>query len=162
MAHFLKFLVVGTIGFIINTLGLVLGVRVGLKPSIAGPIGAEFAIISNFILNNLWTFSDRAITSWEAIPMKFIQFNILSFGSVIIQFIFLKSGELIFGLEKFKEPIVVQLPLKDIQLVRALLKIPLVKKLADKVTAYLVFYVAGVGVGLVVNYFVYSQIIWKQ
>lgn len=39
MISFLKFLVVGTIGFIINTTILVLGVRAGLKPSISGPLG---------------------------------------------------------------------------------------------------------------------------
>ena len=97
MDHFLKFLVVGTWGFIVNTVVLIFGVRLGLTPSIAGPLGAEFAIISNFLLNNFWTFSDQKITSWSVLPGKFITFNILSLGSTLIQFIFLKVGEMIFG-----------------------------------------------------------------
>lgn len=151
MPSFLKFLVVGTIGFIINTIGLVFGVRVGLKPSIAGPLGAEVAIISNFALNNLWTFSNKSITSWDVLPMKFIQFNILSLGSVFIQFVFLKVGEAIFGLEKFKKPVLSLFFHKTLPF----------KMLTDKITAYFVFYVAGVGVGLIANYAVYSLIIWK-
>lgn len=151
MAHFLKFLVVGTTGFIINTLVLISGVRIGFKPSIAGPAGAELAIISNFILNNFFTFSDRQL-SLAAVPAKFIQFNIFSLGSVLIQFIFLRTGEAIFGLEKFKKPF---------PLPRFVYKLPLISILTKKFTAYLVFYCFGVGVGLIVNFLIYSQIIWK-
>jgi len=147
ITHFLKFVVVGTIGFIINTTGLLVGVRFGMRPSLAGPAGAEAAIISNFILNNFWTFSDRSITSWTQIPGKFLAFNVLSLGSVIIQFIFLRVGEAIFGLEGFKKPILKNLPISE--------------KITDKISAYMIFYVAGVGVGLIVNYVIYSQIIWK-
>lgn len=161
MQSFLRFLVVGTIGFIINTIGLVVGVRFGLKPSIAGPLGAEVAIISNFILNNFWTFSDRTLLP-QAIPGKFIQFNILSLGSVLIQFIFLKTGEVIFGLENYKKPIVNQFFFPKIPLVKSVLKIKLFKRLLNKLTAYLFFYLAGVAVGLVVNYTIYSLIIWKK
>lgn len=155
MESFLKFLVVGTIGFIINTTVLIFGVRTGLKPSVAGPMGAELAIISNFILNNFFTFSDRSL-SITAVPAKFIQFNILSFGSVLIQFIFLRTGETIFGLAKFKKPILDSLPVFN-----WVKKLPLIGKLSNKFTAYFVFYCSGVGVGLVVNYIIYSQIIWR-
>ncbi|MBI3559268.1 GtrA family protein [Candidatus Gottesmanbacteria bacterium] len=71
MQNFLKFLVVGTIGFIINTVVLVTGVKAGFKPSVSGPLGAEIAIISNFLLNNFWTFSDRTITSWSVLPKNY-------------------------------------------------------------------------------------------
>lgn len=144
MAHFLKFAVVGGIGFLINSLGLILGVRVGLKPSLAGPLGAEAAIVSNFILNNFWTFSDKSLSP-ASIPGKFIQFNILSMGAVLIQFVFLKTGEMIFGLENYKKPI------------------PFLKQipLSNKLTAYYFVFLAATGVGLVVNYTIYSLIIWK-
>ncbi len=166
MEHFLKFLVVGSIGFLINTTVLIFGVRkFNLKPSIAGPIGAELAIISNFILNNFWTFSDKTITSWSVLPQKFIAFNILSLGSAVIQFIFLKAGEIIFGLEKYKKPVLTVIPVKKIpvvnSIVEALLKIKIFNKLSQKMTVYFVFYIAGVGVGLIVNFFIYSLIIWR-
>ena len=110
MQNFLKFLVVGGLGFIINTVVLIFGVKIGFNPSLSGPIGAEFAVISNFLLNNFWTFSDRTITSWNVLPGKFLQFNFLSLGSVAIQFAFLKTGEKIIGLKSFKEP-VLELPI---------------------------------------------------
>ncbi len=161
-ASFFKFLVVGTLGFIINTVVLVFGVRIGMLPSLSGPLGAELAIISNFILNNFWTFSDKAITSWNVIPGKFIQFNVLSFGSVIIQFVFLKIGERIFGLERFKEPLLEMVPaLGQLPLVKQVVGISFVQKLTPKLSVYMIFYMMGVGVGLVVNYTIYSQIIWK-
>lgn len=154
MEHILKFLVVGSIGFIINTTILVFGVRSGLRPSIAGPLGAEIAIVSNFLLNNFWTFSDKTITSWDVLPSKFITFNVLSLSSVIIQFVFLKTGEKIFGFTDFKKPVSEIFHLQKF--------VPgILSKLNKKLTTYLVFYMAGVGVGLVVNFTIYSQIIWK-
>lgn len=142
-ASFFKFLVVGGWGFIVNTTILIIGVNMGMVPANAGALGAEFAIISNFILNNLWTFSDRKVTTPAEIIKKFIPFNILSFGSAIIQFIFLKAGELIFGLVRYKGPII------DMQFIRF-------------VSWYMIFYVAGVAVGLVWNYIMYSKVIWKK
>jgi putative flippase GtrA len=161
MNHFLKFLVVGTIGFMINTGVLVLGVKkLKMKPSVSGPLGAELAILSNFVLNNFWTFSDKAIDPGQ-IPMKFIQFNFLSFASVVIQFTFLKVGELIFGLVKFKEPFIDHKFIQELPLVSNLLKIKQLKSFAQKFSAYFIFYIAGVGVGLIVNFIIYSQIIWR-
>lgn len=154
MDRILKFGVVGTIGFIINTIGLLVGVRFGLRPSLAGPIGAELAIISNFVLNNLWTFSDRSITSWDAILAKFLQFNLFSLGSAGIQFIFLRIGEAIFGLATFKRPLTLLIP--------SLVKLPIISKIAPKISLYLVVYVFAVGVGMVVNFLIYSLVIWKQ
>lgn len=149
MQNFLKFLVVGGLGFIINTVVLISGVKLGFKPSLSGPVGAELAIISNFLLNNFWTFSDRTITSWNVLPGKFLQFNFLSLGSVAIQFAFLKIGEKILGLENFKKPVL------------ELLGFSFLKPLTDKFSAYMIFYMMGVGVGLVVNFIIYSTVIWK-
>lgn len=158
MQNFLKFLVVGGLGFTINTVVLIFGVKIGFNPSLAGPAGAELAIISNFLLNNFWTFSDRSITSWSVLPGKFLQFNLLSLGSVAIQFAFLKIGEKIIGLKSFKEP-VLELPIfKRISFLKLFTKF---KPLTDKFSAYLIFYMMGVGVGLVVNFVIYSTIIWK-
>ncbi len=142
-ASFFKFLVVGGIGFIINTAGLVVGVHFGLTPANAGAAGAELAIISNFILNNFWTFSDRKLVSWKVIPLKFIQFNVLSIGSVVIQYSSLKIGELIFGLSRYKSSIV------DTPYLRIF-------------TWYMLFYVIGVGLGLIWNYTMYSRVIWAK
>lgn len=82
--QFGKFAVVGIIGFIINTLGLEVFVHLGFHPSLASSLGAELAIISNFILNNMWTFRDKRVTGFAYLG-KFVQFNIASFGAVLIQ-----------------------------------------------------------------------------
>lgn len=95
---FLKVCVVGAIGFIINTIGLEVFVKVGFHPSLASAIGAEVAIFSNFILNNFWSFKERKLER-QNIPAKFIQFNIYSFGSVVIQ-----SGSIFIGTHFFGLP----------------------------------------------------------
>jgi putative flippase GtrA len=111
--------------------------------------------------SNFWTFSDKKITDLVQYPFKFIEFNILSLGSIVIQFVFLKVGEKTIGLKSFKEPFIDMPWVQKLPLVNACLKIALVKNISKKLSAYLVFYVAGVGTGLVVNYLIYSQIIWR-
>lgn len=164
--HFFKFLLVGGTSFIINSIALIVGVRAGLLPSISGALGAEISIIFNFIANNFFTFSDRPITSWSQVPEKFITFNILSCGSLLIQFTFLKVGELIFGVKTFKQPVlqVVHFDKWPVMgpIVELFLKIkPLRIFLEKKLTLYFVFFMMGVGVGLIVNFTIYSLVIWK-
>jgi dolichol-phosphate mannosyltransferase len=87
-----KFLVVGGIGLIINTLLLEFFVRLGLISWISNMIGAECAIISNFILNNRWTFSSRSVSGLKAL-IKFIEFN----GTSIIGVTFIQTGTIWLG-----------------------------------------------------------------
>lgn len=142
-ASVFKFAVVGFSGFLVNSIVLVIGVNLGMRPSIAGPVGAEFAIIFGFLANNFWTFSEDKITSgWQYIP-KFIQYNFFAFSSVVIQFAFLRIGEWLFGLERFKGPII------DWPVVRLY-------------TWYMFFFMWGVGVGMVLNYFLYRNFVWKK
>ena len=51
----------------------------------AAALGAELAIISNFTLNNLWTFAEKKISGLKNILWKFLHFNLTSLGAVIIQ-----------------------------------------------------------------------------
>ncbi len=154
MERVLKFAVVGTIGFIINTTLLILGVKAGLRPSIAAPLGAEIAIISNFLLNNFWTFSDKSIISWSTLPWKFIQFNLFSIGTTFLQFAFLRVGESIFGLEEFKKPLLKR---------KFFASLPIFPKLpfAHRISVYLIVYLGAVGCAMVINFFIYSLVIWK-
>lgn len=91
-----KLLVVGGIGFVINTILLVLLARAGVHPAIASALGAECAIISNFILNNNWTFKQRSITG-NKLAGKFIQFNGTSLGALGLQSGTVWLGTAIFG-----------------------------------------------------------------
>jgi len=92
--RFLRFLVVGTTGFIIQTVIFTyLWKATGMDPALATIVGAEFAIISNFVLNNFWTFSDRKLSmDPKTLITKFISFNALSFGSPIIQWLTIKAA----------------------------------------------------------------------
>jgi putative flippase GtrA len=96
-AQFLKFAIVGFIGYLVNAGGLELFYRLGLGPGPAAALGAEMAIISNFTLNNLWTFAAKRIVSWRKIPLKFIQFNLTSIGAVVIQWVVVGMGTALFG-----------------------------------------------------------------
>lgn len=142
-ASVFKFAVVGGLGFLINTVVLVAGVHLGMLPSIAGPLGAEVAIIFGFAMNNLWTFSENKIQSWTQIPLKFVQYNVIAFGSVVIQFLFLRVGEILFGLARFKGPMI------DWPIIRLY-------------SWYMFFYMWGVGVGMVWNYIMYSKVVWRK
>ncbi|MBI5619685.1 glycosyltransferase family 2 protein [Candidatus Gottesmanbacteria bacterium] len=96
-----KFLVVGTIGFIINTIVLELLVAVGAHPVVGSAVGAELAIISNFFLNNSWTFGHKKIKS-KNIPPKFFQFNGTSLGALVIQSGTVAIGTFLFGVGMYR------------------------------------------------------------
>lgn len=95
--QFFKFAVVGTIGFLVNAAGLEIFYRLGLPPGPAAAAGAEFAIMSNFTLNNLWTFSHSKITTFSKLILKFLQFNTTSAGAILIQGIVVGVGTYLFG-----------------------------------------------------------------
>jgi dolichol-phosphate mannosyltransferase len=120
-----KFLVVGSIGFIINTVILEIMVKLNYNPAVGSAVGAECAIVSNFILNNSWTFKSKKVSGFKQI-LKFLQFNLTSIGAVIIQ-----SGTVWVGTS------------------------------ISGVSLYRFWYIVGVAIGLVWNYFMYSRIIWK-
>jgi len=83
--QFLRFATVGFIGYLVNAFGLELFYRFGLQPGPAAALGAELAIISNFTLNNLWTFAEKKISGWKNVSWKFFHFNLTSLGAVVIQ-----------------------------------------------------------------------------
>lgn len=117
--RFIKFAVVGLVGFAVNYLGLrifsnqnfVLSLAnsfSGLKsagfagvlaePSAwAAALGAELAIVSNFVLNNYWTFSSKKVTDPFQFVNKFLQFNFGSLGAILIQFLVVGTIVRIFG-----------------------------------------------------------------
>ena len=89
---FLKFGVVGGVGFVINTLGAKIfksalvtpQSNISLLNGVSNALAAEISIISNFTFNNLWTFSKEKITEKNRIISKFLAFNLSSVVSGII------------------------------------------------------------------------------
>ena len=100
---FIKFAIVGTIGFVVNQFFLFLfydspalwflpakdtSVTIlfvtytDVRLLIAIAAGVEAAILSNFVWHNVWTFTDRT----QRLPMllRFVTFHLTSIGSPII------------------------------------------------------------------------------
>lgn len=95
--RFFRFAMVGFIGYLINATGLEIFYRLGLSPGPAAAMGAELAIISNFTLNNLWTFAEKRITGFRRIIWKFVQFNLTSLGAILIQGVVVGGLAFLFG-----------------------------------------------------------------
>jgi dolichol-phosphate mannosyltransferase len=106
--RFIKFGVVGFVGYLVNAISLeifsgtaivktlanlfqtVKGSTIAFvaEPSAwAAALAAELAIINNFTFNNIWTFKEAKITKLLALIRKFLEFNLTSFGAIVIQFI---------------------------------------------------------------------------
>lgn len=82
---FLKYAITGFLGYVINAISLeYFADIVKLSPVWAAVIAAELAVIWNFIVNNAWAFSKYKIESIARLLLKFVQFNLVSAGSVII------------------------------------------------------------------------------
>lgn len=146
-ARFFKFALVGVIGAVVQ-LGSLQLIRF-LLPEFkllfltdfltATLISIELAIISNFILNNFWTFEDRRLAKNE-IPKKFIEFNLASGGSLLIQFLIAIIGENTLGLF-----VLFTLPVLGIG-----------------IDTGLIYAVSGILIGMFWNFFAYSFFIWKK
>ena len=135
--QFRRFLAVGALGFIINATGLAIFVEaLNLYKPLASALSVEIAIISNFILNNFWTFSQSKVSRGNVI-FKFLQFNISSFGAILIQ-----SGAMWVG-EHLITPF-----------------FPFGSIIAQYI--YWLYFIIGVGIGLFYNYFMYSRVIWRK
>jgi dolichol-phosphate mannosyltransferase len=81
---FIKFATVGISGVFVNLGAFTLLVEGGMNKFIASPIAIESSIITNFLFNNFWTFSDR--NSTEKLYLKGLKFNIVSFISLFISY----------------------------------------------------------------------------
>lgn len=79
----LRFAVVGASGVLINTAVLWLLVRqLQLPLLLATALATEVAVISNFLLNNAWTF--RAHTTSGSRVARFARFNLAMLGGLLI------------------------------------------------------------------------------
>jgi dolichol-phosphate mannosyltransferase len=155
--RFIKFIFVGGLGFLVQILIQELTILTGLtlslsmllsnynlvqdvdtvSHSLGAGFGAEAAIISNFLINNFWTFDDaRKIKEKSSFITRALKFNLASLGSILIQIsIVFIAGKTIGESVSFNST---QIPTRIIVLFPTiiLLIIPL-------------------------NYFIYNFVIWK-
>lgn len=96
-SSFIKYIIVGTIGFVIQTIVAKTLINIEGHPGFSVTVGAEAAIISNFILNQFWTFSHKKIEGKRNVFRKFLQFNSAAVGAILIQGLSVTIGTSIFG-----------------------------------------------------------------
>lgn len=134
-----KFVVVGGFGALVQFVFLYLYRQFIPSFQLAFFLSVETAIVSNFIWSNLWTFKDRKLTASQ-IPLKFIQFNLASAGSILIQQTVAFLGERFIGL----------IPLFTLPIIRM------------SIDTGMMFAVAGILMGMFWNFFAYSKFVWKK
>lgn len=82
----IKFLVVGGTGFILQYFVVYFLILAGVEQFVATMAGGEAAILSNFFLNNIWTFKDTgAIKEKGNVIQRLLKFNTASLASICIQ-----------------------------------------------------------------------------
>lgn len=92
----IKYGIVGVLGVLVNYSFLFLFYNVfGFYYLISAFFAIEISIISNFILNHIWTFKDRK--NKENIFLKFLKFNFFSAGGIIINLLILRFLKEDFG-----------------------------------------------------------------
>ena len=73
---FIKFSLTGLSGVVVNLGSFHLLLQLGLHRYLASPIAIELSIISNFLVNNYWTFADRELGEGKRI--RGLKFNVVS------------------------------------------------------------------------------------
>lgn len=83
-----KFAVVGTSGVGVNTFFLWFFTAVaGFDYRVSSPMAVELAVLSNFMLNNYWTFRDAADRSHVLVRM--LRFHVTAAGGFVVNWTFL-------------------------------------------------------------------------
>lgn len=96
---FIRFGIVGFLGFVVNFLALRLFRKMGWHETLVWFFATELAIINNFVLNNVWTFSEKKIAGAKNIVLKFMQFNLTSAGALLIQSVLGPIGTKLLGVK---------------------------------------------------------------
>ena len=81
---FLKFSIVGAAGVVVNLASFTVLMNMGLNKFIASPVAIEISIVTNFLLNNFWTFSKRDMN--DKIHIRGLKFNIISFVALGVSY----------------------------------------------------------------------------
>lgn len=94
--HFIKFGIVGAIGVVVNEgLLILLYQAMGFYLLAASATAIEISILSNFVLNDLWTFRDRR--SGNA-GVRLVKFNGLMLAGLVLNLAVLYAGTVYFGI----------------------------------------------------------------
>jgi len=134
-----KFVIVGGMGAAVQFVALAI-FRHLLPYQLAFFLAIEVAVLSNFLLSNLWTFADRKLEA-SKMPAQFVKFNLASAGSILIQQVLALAGAHFIG---------TNVPL---------FTLPIINLVID---TGMMFAVVGILVGMLWNYFAYNTFIWRK
>ena len=81
---FIKYMLTGLSGALINLGTFHLMLELGLHKFIASPIAIELSIITNFLINNYWTFADRVVIGTKRI--RGLKYNFISLLTLALSF----------------------------------------------------------------------------
>ena len=81
---FLKFGIVGASGVAVNLVAFTVLLRLGMNKYLASPLAIEASIITNFLLNNYWTFSKRDMN--DKVHIRGLKFNVVSFVALAVSY----------------------------------------------------------------------------
>jgi dolichol-phosphate mannosyltransferase len=84
LATFVKFGIVGLSGVAVNLGVFSVLVWLGVTAFIASPIAIEASIVSNFLLNNFWTFRWRRTSA--RLRVKGLKFNVVSLVALVVSY----------------------------------------------------------------------------
>ncbi|MCA9372427.1 glycosyltransferase [Candidatus Woesebacteria bacterium] len=98
-SSFVKFVIVGLIGFGVDFGLSFVGIELLKMPIWKATLAStETAIVSNFVLNNFWTFSHKKIDhGLQSYAWNFAKFNLVSSGSIVIQTLGVQFASHAFG-----------------------------------------------------------------
>ncbi|HXM57708.1 MAG TPA: GtrA family protein [Candidatus Dormibacteraeota bacterium] len=83
--RFIRFGMVGGSGVLVNNaLLLALVERLRMPAIPAAIVATECAVVSNFVLNDRWTFRDVSRASGRPWPRRFVSYNVLTLGGLVI------------------------------------------------------------------------------
>lgn len=131
LKRYLSICIVGIFGMIAQIISYNI-LRHFLIPEYANMVSVELAIITNFFVNNRFTFSERRLRKHDKKKTwlsKLLQFNLFSLGSMLLQTLILIVGINLFGKGAILENI---------------------------------FVLCGIFLGSIYNFTMYSHVIWKK
>ena len=79
---FPKFALTGLLGVFVNLGSFQLLLELGVHKLLASPIAIELSILSNFLVNNYWTFGDRVMIGRKRI--RGLKYHLASLGSLAV------------------------------------------------------------------------------
>ena len=81
---FIKFAVTGLSGVLINLGSFLILLDFGVHKLLASPLAIELSIISNFLINNYWTFAERPMVGRKRI--RGLKFNLVSLVTLTLSY----------------------------------------------------------------------------